>query len=57
MAGPGFGGCTMTLAASGAVEGYLESIEDYERIFGFKPETFVMSLSPGAVQTPSLVKR
>jgi galactokinase len=37
MTGNGFGGCTFTLVAEAAVSEYKRRLEDYERIFGFKP--------------------
>ncbi len=57
MSGPGFGGCTLSLVRASAVDTYLESIDGYERIFGFKPKTFVMSPASGAGRTPSLARR
>ncbi|MFZ5367956.1 MAG: galactokinase [Spirochaetota bacterium] len=37
MTGQGFGGCTYSLIKEDAVEEYNHRLEDYERIFGFKP--------------------
>lgn len=37
MTGQGFGGCTYTIIKDDAVEEYSRRLEDYERIFGFKP--------------------
>jgi galactokinase len=37
MTGQGFGGCTYTIIAEGAVDEYRRRLEDYERIFGFRP--------------------
>jgi galactokinase len=37
MTGQGFGGCTYTIVAESSVEEYKRRLEDYERIFGFKP--------------------
>jgi galactokinase len=35
--GSGFGGCTLSLMKASAVDEYKRKIEEYERIFGFKP--------------------
>jgi galactokinase len=56
MTGPGFGGCTVSLVRKEAIEPYLENIEDYERIFGFKPEWFVMSPAAGVRSASSLAR-
>lgn len=37
MTGQGFGGCTYTIVAEGSVAEYRRRLEDYERIFGFRP--------------------
>ncbi|WP_304225892.1 galactokinase family protein [Gracilinema caldarium] len=37
MTGQGFGGCTYTIIKTDAVDEYTRRLEDYERIFGFKP--------------------
>lgn len=37
MTGKGFGGCTYTIIREDDVLGYIEKLDDYERIFGFKP--------------------
>ncbi len=37
MTGQGFGGCTYTIIAEKAIDEYKKRLEDYERIFGFKP--------------------
>jgi len=37
MVGRGFGGCTITLMPQDAEDAYRERLEEYERIFGFKP--------------------
>ena len=37
MTGQGFGGCTYTVIAEASVEEYKRRLEDYERIFGFRP--------------------
>lgn len=37
MIGKGFGGCTFTLIKEEAISDYIKRLEEYERIFGFKP--------------------
>ena len=37
MTGKGFGGCTYTIIREDDALGYMEKLDDYERIFGFKP--------------------
>jgi galactokinase len=49
MTGSGFGGCTMTVMDSQAVDEYLQNIEGYERIFGFKPTIYETGVSIGAM--------
>jgi galactokinase len=48
MTGAGFGGCTVTLIRKEAIVEYESRLEAYERIFGFKPETFVCRPADGA---------
>jgi galactokinase len=48
MTGAGFGGCTVTLIEEQAIPRYEARLEAYERIFSFKPETFVCHPSDGA---------
>jgi galactokinase len=48
MTGAGFGGCTVTLIEEEAVPVYVSRLEAYERIFSFKPETFVTEAAAGA---------
>ncbi len=48
MTGAGFGGCTVTLIEEKAIPVYKSRIELYERIFSFKPETFICKPSGGA---------
>lgn len=38
LVGPGFGGSTLTLISPKAMAGYHERLEEYEHIFGFRPE-------------------
>ncbi len=56
LTGPGFGGCTLSLIREESIPAYRETIEDYERIFGFKPETFVFEPADGVRRAPTLVK-
>ncbi len=48
MTGQGFGGCTYSIIAEDAVEEYKRRLEDYERIFGFKPLVYEISDAPAA---------
>ncbi len=48
MTGAGFGGCTVTLIEEKAIPKYEARLEAYERIFSFKPETFVCHPADGA---------
>lgn len=48
MAGAGFGGCTVTLIDEAVIPSYVARLEAYERIFSFKPETFVCEPAAGA---------
>ncbi len=47
MASPGFGGCTITLMESRAMEEYVKRLEEYERIFGFKPVVWTIGRGTG----------
>ena len=48
MTGQGFGGCTYTIIKNGALGEYRNRIDDYERIFGFRPAIYEMKLSTGS---------
>lgn len=48
MTGAGFGGCTVTLIEEKAIPKYEARLEAYEKIFSFKPETFVCRPADGA---------
>jgi galactokinase len=48
MTGQGFGGCTYTIIKNEAVNGYRERLEDYERIFGFRPGIHEMKIATGS---------
>lgn len=45
MTGQGFGGCTYTFIRDSAEEEYMQRLEDYERIFGFKPLVYEIHLA------------
>jgi len=47
MTGQGFGGCTYTFIREDIVEEYKKRLEDYERIFGFRPVIYEMKLASG----------
>jgi galactokinase len=48
MTGQGFGGCTYTIIKNEAVNGYRERLEEYERIFGFRPGIYEVKLAAGS---------
>jgi len=48
MTGIGFGGCTITLIRERAIPEYRKRLDDYERIFGFKPVSFLCNPAAGA---------
>jgi galactokinase len=48
MTGQGFGGCTYTIIAEKAIGEYRCRLEDYERIFGFHPQTYEIRPATGA---------
>ncbi|MBN1615992.1 MAG: galactokinase [Spirochaetales bacterium] len=48
MTGRGFGGCTYAILPKIHVDAYLKKLEDYERIFGFKPVQYQVCASDGA---------
>ena len=45
MTGLGFGGCTYTIIRKELVEEYKRRLEDYERIFGFRPVIYEVKLA------------
>ena len=47
MTGQGFGGCTYTFIREDVVDEYKKRLEDYERIFGFRPIIYEMKLASG----------
>ncbi|MCF7927532.1 MAG: galactokinase [Spirochaetales bacterium] len=48
LTGAGFGGCMVSLLDDGAIDNYKSRLEEYERIFGFKPEIFRVKPSRSA---------
>ncbi|MDR3130005.1 MAG: galactokinase [Treponema sp.] len=52
MTGQGFGGCTYTILSDAAVKEYQRRLDDYERIFGFHPLTYVVKPAGGARLVP-----
>jgi galactokinase len=48
MTGAGFGGCTYTILKTAAVDEYRRKMEDYERIFGFRPQLYEIRPASGA---------
>ena len=48
MTGLGFGGCAYTIIRKELVEEYKRRLEEYERIFGFRPDIFEVKLASGA---------
>ncbi|MCL2719737.1 MAG: galactokinase [Treponema sp.] len=53
MTGLGFGGCTYTIIRRELVEEYKKRLEDYERIFGFRPVIYEFKLAAKARVIPS----
>ncbi len=49
MIGKGFGGCTLSLLASSAIDTYRTRLDEYERIFGFKPSALEISVGAGMI--------
>ena len=48
MTGHGFGGCTYAFIRSDMQEEYKKRLEDYERIFGFRPVVYEVKLASGS---------
>jgi len=48
MSGPGFGGCTYTILKESVLDQYRKKLEDYERIFGFRPHFYEFKPAAGA---------
>lgn len=49
MTGRGFGGCTYSIIKTEDVDMYIKKLEEYERIFGFKPLVYPVTPSDGYV--------
>jgi len=56
MTGFGFGGCTYTIIRRELVDEYKKRLEDYERIFGFRPIIHEIKLSTRARVIPEKTK-
>ncbi|GHU03455.1 galactokinase [Spirochaetia bacterium] len=48
MTGQGFGGCTYTFIKDKALGDYAKRLEEYERIFGFRPIGYELKIGTGA---------
>ena len=48
MTGPGFGGCTYAIVKNEAAMEYRTRIDDYERIFGFRPAVYEVKIATGS---------
>jgi len=53
MTGHGFGGCTYTIIRRELVDEYKKRLDDYERIFGFRPAIYEVKLATGARVIPA----
>ena len=49
MIGKGFGGCTLSVLGEAAMDGYKARLDEYERIFGFKPSALEISVGAGMI--------
>ena len=47
MTGPGFGGCILSVMKPEALDEYKKRLEEYERIFGFRAQTYETSINGG----------
>lgn len=47
LTGKGFGGCTVSIMKAEALPEYRKRLEDYERIFGFRPAIYETTVSGG----------
>ena len=56
MTGQGFGGCTYTIIRRELVEEYKRRLEDYERIFGFRPVIYEVKIATGGRMVPQRKK-
>ena len=48
MTGEGFGGCTYTIVRNEALNEFRARIDDYERIFGFRPAIYELKIATGS---------
>ena len=56
MTGLGFGGCTYTIIRKELVDEYKRRLEEYERIFGFRPAIYEVKLAAKAKVLPAQKK-
>ena len=56
MTGQGFGGCTYTFIREDVMDDYKKRLEDYERIFGFRPIIYEMKIASGCKLAAKVVK-
>jgi galactokinase len=49
MIGKGFGGCTLSILDASAMDSYRARLDEYERIFGFKPSALEISVGAGMI--------
>ena len=56
LAGPGFGGCTLSLIRTDALDDYRTHIKEYDRIFGFSPQVMEIDIVDGVREAPDLVR-
>ncbi|MBN1685985.1 MAG: galactokinase [Spirochaetales bacterium] len=56
LVGPGFGGCTLSLIRTDALDDYKTHIKEYDRIFGFSPEVVEIDIVDGVREAPDLVR-
>jgi len=49
MTGKGFGGCTLSILDTKAMDEYKARLDEYERIFGFKPNALEISVGAGMI--------
>ncbi|HRZ65894.1 MAG TPA: galactokinase, partial [Spirochaetia bacterium] len=47
LTGKGFGGCTLSVMSEAALAEYRKRLEDYERIFGFRPVVYETRIAGG----------
>jgi galactokinase len=56
MTGQGFGGCIYTIIRREMAEEYKKRLEEYERIFGFRPVIYEVKLASGSRMVPKRKK-